>query len=129
MNKNIYKFDPIKPFKTIKKVFEEVFGVKKPRERCGDFEPLSEFKGTEYEGYHIWFPKMKSDKKTGWDNKFADNGKEIISKNTKEGKALQKQINITFADEGKGYHYVGIFELVNRVNGIEHWRLKSENKQ
>jgi len=66
MSKNIYNFDSKKFYKTIDEVFIKVFNkAKKPRERCGVFKPLPEFKGTEYEGCHIWFPKIKSDKKMG----------------------------------------------------------------
>jgi len=121
MNNNIYNFDPKILYDTIDKVFKEVFKkAKKPQERRGVFKPLPEFKGTEYEGCHIWFPRIKSAQKTGWENEFVKNREEIISENLeKEGKAQLKQRNITFANEGKGYHYVGIFELVSKT---EHWK-------
>lgn len=124
MSNNIYDFDSKKTYETINKVFDEVFSIKKPQHRCGDFKPLPKFAGTEYEGHHIWFPKIKLDKKTGWGNEFDEKEEEIISKNlNKEGKAPLKQVNITYANKGKGYCYAGIFKLVNRDDdGTEHWK-------
>ncbi|MCL1966584.1 MAG: hypothetical protein FWF67_01735 [Fibromonadales bacterium] len=117
MSKNIYKFDPKKFYGTIDEVFVKVFNKdKKPQERCGVFKPLPEFKGTKYEGCHIWFPKTKSGKKADWKNELVKDREWIISRNfEQEGKALLNQKNITFADEGDGYHYVGTFELVSRA--------------
>jgi len=116
MSKGIYNFDPKIFYDTIDEVSDKVFGEKKPQERCSDFKPLSKFKGTKYEGCHIWFPKTKSGKKAEWKNELVKNREWLISRNfEKEGKAPLNQINITFADEGEGYHYVGIFELVSRA--------------
>jgi hypothetical protein len=110
-------------FATIDEAFKRVFSSKNPQLMKGCFDPLPSFKGTEIEGCHIWFPKLKPND-TGWVTQLIDNGNEITSKNDSEkGKAEIGQKNVAFAHMGKGYVFVGIFELKYKdPDGTEHWK-------
>jgi hypothetical protein len=100
------------------------------------------FKGTEYAGYKVWFPKLaikNEDGKlvpptdTGWNNQLTNKGKKIIEEYGKgKLKNEHNERRITFVKyrDSLGYNaykFVGIFQLEKTLKNKRYYNRINEN--
>jgi very-short-patch-repair endonuclease len=132
-------------FKTINQacniLFSTNYSEKAKGARMSYFTPGT-FKGTEYAGYKVWFPKLaikNEDGKlvpptdTGWNNQLTNKGKKIIEEDGEEkSKNEHNERRITFVkySDSLGYNaykFVGIFQLEKTVKNKRYYNRINEN--